>query len=368
VGDIQKMNKKIIFSSGGTGGHIFPAINLMKYFLKKGNQVLLVTNERSKIFLKKYPEIKFHILETDTPLNKNILKKILSLIVIFFSIIKSIIFLSKEKPHMIFGFGGHVSFPICFASIFFKIPLVIYENNLVLGRANKKLLPISKKVLLATDKPINFPKKYDEKIVRTGSILREEIISYSTVKKNNKKNFTILVLGGSQGAEVFGNVIPEAIEMIKNEGYDIEIYQQCLESQKDSLKNFYNKINVKNEIFVFSENILSYISSTDLAISRCGASSMAELVQTLTPFIAVPYPYSMDNHQYLNARYYEQKGCCFFMSQDNLNSNNLFKLVNEIIENKKKLENMKENMKNNKIKNIYSIVESTTKDLIKNEN
>ena len=91
----MKMTKKIIFSSGGTGGHMFPAINLMKYFSNKGYETLLVTDVRCSHLLKKDPEVNSHIIRTDTPTNKNFIKKILSLIVIFFSLIKSILILRK---------------------------------------------------------------------------------------------------------------------------------------------------------------------------------------------------------------------------------------------------------------------------------
>ena len=199
------MTKKIIFSSGGTGGHIYPAIHLMKYFSNKGYETLLVTDERCRHYLKKNPELNSCIIRTDTPTNKNFIKKILSFLVIFFSVIKSILILRKEKPSLIFGFGGYASFPISFASRFFNIPLVIYESNLVLGRANKNLLSLSKKILLGTDMPVNFPEKYKNKVCQVGNILSAEIANYEHIEKNEEeKKFSILVLGGSQGAEIFG--------------------------------------------------------------------------------------------------------------------------------------------------------------------
>jgi len=107
--------------------------------------------------------------------------------------------LRKEKPDLIIGFGGYVSFPISFSSRFYNTPLVIYENNLVLGRTNKNLLPLSKKLLLGTKITINVPEKYKSKVYQVGNILREEIINYSVIgKKNSGKTFSILVLGGSQ--------------------------------------------------------------------------------------------------------------------------------------------------------------------------
>ena len=154
------MTKKIIFSSGGTGGHIFPAINLMKYFSNKGYDVLLITDIRGNTFLKNHARFRSCIINTDTPSNKSFFRKIFSFIMILFSITRSILILRKEKPDLIIGFGGYVSFPISFSSRFYNTPLVIYENNLVLGRTNKNLLPLSKKLLLGTKMPINVPTKY----------------------------------------------------------------------------------------------------------------------------------------------------------------------------------------------------------------
>ena len=245
------MTKKIIFSTGGTGGHIFPAINLMRHFFDKGHKVLLVTDDRGNDFIKDYSEFKSYILKSETLTNKNFFKKILSSLVIFYSIIRSIIILKKEKPDLIFGFGGYVSFPICFASRFFNIPLIIYENNMALGRANKYLSLFSKKILVAKKITKNFPEKYKDKTFEVGSILDKNIINYSISKKdNNKENFSILVLGGSQGAEIFGTIIPPVVKMIKKEGYEIEIKQQCIASQIKEIVNFYEKNDIKNYVFI----------------------------------------------------------------------------------------------------------------------
>ena len=359
------MTKKIIFSTGGTGGHILPAINLMKHFFEKGYKVLLVTDVRGNNFIKNKSEFKSYILKMETFTNKNFLRKILSFLVIFYSIIKSIIILKKEKPNLIFGLGGYVSFPISFASRFFNIPLAIYENNMVLGRTNKYLSPFSKKIFIAKKIEVNFPEKYKNKTYEVGSILDKNIINYSIDKKvNNEKNFSILVLGGSQGAEIFGKIVPPAIRMVKNRGYKIEVMQQCIMSQKNLIEDFYKKNDIKNYVFEFDKNILKLILSSNLAITRCGASTTAELTYTLTPFIAIPLTNSVDNHQYLNAKYYENKGCCWVLEQNNFNTENLFNLVMETIKNKNKLENVRENMKKNYKKNVYKDIENEIRELI----
>jgi len=133
-------------------------------------------------------------------------------------------------------------------------------------------------------------------------------------------------------------------------------------------------IEYKKEAFGLFEKLLEKIKidvlkselilSSNLAITRCGASTTAELVQTLTPFIAVPLPHSIDNHQYLNAKYYANKGCCLFLEQDNFDTENLFNLIMETIKNENKLENIRKNMKKNYNKNVYSNIENEIKEFI----
>ena len=171
-------------------------------------------------------------------------------------------------------------------------------------------------------------------------------------------------MGGSQGAEIFGTIIPRVVKMIKDEGYEIEINQQCVASQRESITDYYKKNNIKSNVFEFDKNILKLVLSSNLAVTRCGSSTTAELAYTLTPFIAVPLPDSVDNHQYLNAKYYKDKGCCWILEQSNFNAKNLFNLIMKTIKNKKELENVRENMKKNYNKNVYTNIENEIKEFI----
>ena len=357
------MNKKILLTSGGTGGHVFPAINLTKHLLQKGYKVILVTNNEAsknyfdKNFIYKHSKLKIYSINTDTINKKNILKSILAIIKIFVSFFKSSIILKKEKPNIIIGFGGYVSFPISFCSKFFNISLLLYESNLVLGRTNKYLLPIAKKLIVPSAFPVNLPKKYKQKVHKIGAILSKNIINYYPKKKIKKKYFSIMVLGGSQGAEIFGKIVPLAIKMLREKGYNIRIIQQCLKYQKNKIISFYKKNKIKNKIFIFEPNILKLITQTDLAISRSGANTTAELAHTCTPFISIPYPYAMDDHQYLNAKYYRSKNYGWLIKENDFSSSNLFKLLVKIIGNKKNLKKMREKMKNNNNNSVYKNIE-----------
>ena len=362
------MAKKIIFASGGTGGHIFPAINLMKHFSEKGYDITLVTDPKGNNFISDYSKFKSYIISTDTPTNKNFIRKIFSLFVILYSIIKSFFILKKEKPNLIIGFGGYVSFPISFASRFFNYPLLVYEPNLILGRTNKYLLSKIKKLLVAFDEPINVPKKYRNLVHKVGPILKKNFINCSTEKIKNSNNFSILILGGSQGAENLGKIIPPVIKTIKDKGFDIEINQQCLKHQKSYLSDFYKKNNIKSNIFEFEKNILDLLLATDLTISRSGASTVGELIYTRTPFIAIPYPYSTDNHQYLNAKYFSEKKYCWLIEESSLDNEILINLIHEILIDKSKLKSMKNNIDESYRSNAYEEIENIVKGIFKSEN
>ena len=152
--------------------------------------------------------------------------------------------------------------------------------------------------------------------------------------------------------------------MIKDKGYEININHQCITNQKNLIIDYYKKKNIKNYVFEFDKNIFNLILSSDIAITRCGASATAELVHTITPFIAVPIPDSIDNHQYLNAKYYADMNYCWLLDQHNFNKENLFNLVIEIIKDKKKLEIKRKNMKNNYSNNVYSVIEKKIEEII----
>ena len=237
---------------------------------------------------------------------------------------------------------------------------------MILGRANKFLSSLSKKILVAKKSSENFPKKYKNKTFEVGTILSKNIINYSISprKKNDENSFSILVLGGSQGAEIFADIVPTVIKMINNKGYKIKIVQQCVASQKDIIKNFYDKNNINNSVFEFDKDVLSLILDSNLAITRGGASTTAELTYTLTPFIAVPLPDSIDNHQYLNAKYYENNGCCWILEQKNFNIEKLFNLIMEFLKNKNKLNIVRENMKKNHKQNVYKNIENEIRGFI----
>ncbi len=142
--------KKIIIATGGTGGHIFPAYSLAKHFIdnKKAN-VEIISDKRGLRYLKNYHDVKIIEIISSTIFKKNIFQLLFSTLIIFYSIFRSCIFLFTNRPNLVFGMGGYSSFPVCIAAKILRIPFIIYENNLHIGKANRYLLPYAKKVFVS---------------------------------------------------------------------------------------------------------------------------------------------------------------------------------------------------------------------------
>ena len=193
-----------VISTGGTGGHIFPACGLLEILKNLDYKVELVSDKRGLTYLdRNFSKANIKIISTGTIFQKNPLKLILSSFLIFFAILKSIFYLRLIKPKVVFGMGGYSSFPICLASWILKIPLIIYENNLVIGKANKFLLPLAQKIFLSNLETKGIKEKYQNKVVYTGNILRKDVLNYKHTEQQDLNLLKILVLGGSQAAKVF---------------------------------------------------------------------------------------------------------------------------------------------------------------------
>ena len=231
--------------------------------------------------------------------------------------------------------GGYSSFPICFAASILRIKFIIYENNLIIGKANKYLLPLAKKIFVSYKELEGISEKYKDKVIEVGNIVREEIINSKILNYRTTKfdGLNILVLGGSQAAKAFAEEFPQIFKQIKDSEIKIKIYQQCQKSQNDQLSNFYKKAQIDFEIFNFTSNIIDYYSKSNLVITRSGASVLGELLNVKIPFISIPLPTSADNHQYKNAEFYAKKGYGFFLEEKDV-KNKLYDLILSFFKNK----------------------------------
>ena len=343
------MTQRILISTGGSGGHVIPAIILYEH-LKNQFNVSMSTDYRGIKFLdkNKYNLEIFNI----TPISKNIFLLPFQFFLIIYLIIKSIFFLKKRKIDILISTGGYMSLPLCLASKILNIKIFLFEPNMVLGRSNKFFIKSCEKIFCYSDKIKNLPNKYISKISIIPALLRKKFYDIKKADSIDKK-INLLIIGGSQGAKIFDTLIKSSIIELSKK-YSLKIYQQTNSDNLEVLKNFYKDKNIDYELFDFNENISNLMSKSNICITRAGASTLAELVFLNLPCVAIPLPTSKDNHQFENAFFYNKIGCNWILNQNEINDEAVTNKLFNIIDNRDEFLVKKINMKNFSYQNTWN--------------
>ena len=321
--------KNILISTGGSGGHVIPATIFYRHLMKEFN-IFMTSDERGIQFLNKD---KYNIEIINAPkISKNIFLLPFHAFLLVYLFFKSYFFLKQKKIEILISTGGYMSLPLCMASKFLCIKIFLFEPNMVLGRLNKFFINSCSKIFCYSDKIKNFPNKSKNKISLIPALLRAEFYS-AKISMNIDREVNLLIIGGSQGAKLFNTVIRyPIIELSKK--FKLKIFHQTGLGNYNDLKNFYLKNKIENELFDFKEDVSSFMSKSNICITRAGASTLAELTFMNVPHIAIPLPTAKDNHQLENALYYKQIDCNWVLNQNEINSTNLTSILFNIIDNK----------------------------------
>jgi UDP-N-acetylglucosamine--N-acetylmuramyl-(pentapeptide) pyrophosphoryl-undecaprenol N-acetylglucosamine transferase len=315
------MKSKILISTGGSGGHVLPAITIYDH-LKSNYEILISTDLRGLKYLDKK---NYKYIIVNTPKLNNLLLFPFSFLKVIILTLKSLIILKKENVSILISTGGYMSLPLCLAAKILSIKIYLIEPNMVLGRANKFFLYFAKKLICYSKELINLPKKFEHKQTILMPLIRKKY--YDTANYHNDSNFfTIIIIGGSQGAKIFDSLVNELLVKI-SKICSLKVVHQTSEKNTHFLEKFYKINKIENKVFTFDENLNILLKQSDLCITRAGASSLAELSLLKIPFIAIPLPTSKDNHQYENAKYYRDKDCCWIINQENFDKLKFEKLL-----------------------------------------
>ena len=311
------MNKIIFFVAGGTGGHLFPAIAVAKSF-EKSQSHFLVDKRTEKILLGK--DFKYHVISS-SKLEKNIFTIIISIFKIFYGFVYSFCLIIKFKPSLVVGFGGYTSIPTILAAKVLNKKILIHEQNSVMGKTNRFLSRISTKTAITYKNTIFAHKS----AIFSGIPIRKFKVKKQKKKKNKK---VILIVGGSQGAQVFSEIIKKILlRFDKSLLQKVFIVHQVRKEDLKRMENFYQNLNIKFKIKSFFTNIYDEINNSDLIISRCGASTLAEIEFFKKFCILIPLPTSANNHQFYNAVEFKKTNNCEIINQSNINNDKLVKII-----------------------------------------
>lgn len=336
---------KIIIASGGSGGHIFPAVALARKLgrIHDGIDILFIGSRRDldrRIFEKE--GFRYSLL-SDNRMPYNIsLRLLLFCAKLLGDTLNAIAVVAFNRPDVTVGFGGYTSCPVILASRILGIPTVIHEQNVVPGRANRLLFNWADRIAISFDRTRKFLGKNSKKAVLTGNPIRAELTLDNRSAGIRKlglddKKFTILVIGGSQGSNFVNRTFVEALEKMEDHVRD-SLQVIHITGIKDYAKTraSYESLNLNHKVYSFIDRIEEAYSASDLVVTRSGASALFELAFFGKPMILVPYPFAM-SHQIENARAFAEKGAAIEIDENVLSPEIFSQEIKKLFSNRARL-------------------------------
>ncbi|MGB5866414.1 MAG: undecaprenyldiphospho-muramoylpentapeptide beta-N-acetylglucosaminyltransferase [Arcobacteraceae bacterium] len=316
------MDKTVVITGGGTGGHLSVAKSFIDEFHNRGYKVIFIgsTKGQDKQWFEHYEKIsQSYFLDTKGVVNQNILGKFNSLFMIFKAVLKSIQIIKRNNVSKVISVGGFSAAAASFAAFFTKTDFYIHEQNSVMGRLNKITAKYAKEVFssyLESSKVKDYP-------------ISEIFFQSSRVRKELK---TIIFLGGSQGARAINNFALQIAPKLHAKG--IKIIHQTGKTDFEKIKKEYEKLELDVDVFDFSTKLLEKMTQADFAVSRSGASTLWELVALGIPTFFIPFPSAAANHQYFNAKYLVDNDLCFLQEEKKLDESYFFECLEKNLEEK----------------------------------
>ncbi|MEZ0535667.1 undecaprenyldiphospho-muramoylpentapeptide beta-N-acetylglucosaminyltransferase [Caldicellulosiruptoraceae bacterium PP1] len=348
----MKEKLKVVFSGGGTGGHIYPAVAIAKLIKKENSsaQVLFIGTKEgleSKIIPKEGFDIEYiRSFGFNRKLSFEIFKTAKEVFIGYKMAIK---ILKSFLPDVVVTTGGYVGVPVAFAAKKLNIPVIIHEQNAFCGLANKIIGRFATKILISFSQSRDYFRNKD-KVILTGNPIREEIFYINQNEAKKKLNITnktlILAIGGSLGAENLSKAVIDLAEKLSHLT-EVLIVLSTGESKYIQILEYLRlKKDISNlKIMSYIHDMSLYLNAADIVISRGGAIALSEITALGKASIIVPSPYVTNNHQEYNARFIEKNNAAFVVLENELEKGILFEKIMKLLENKELLNEMSQNSK-----------------------
>lgn len=291
----------IYLAAGGTGGHVIPAITLQKYLLRKHYNANLLFDNRVEYIVQSHALPSQCVRKLHTFHGNGLINKILKFVSLAYNIILLLLLFVANRPRLIIGFGGYPSVAALVAAFILRIDTILIEQNSVIGKINRLFARAAKRVLTYFPDCLLMPPHVKHECI--GMIADDKCYERFT-----PSNLTILVTGGSQGAKVLSDAIPQVFQNLKKvERAVTSLYFQCRKEELEATQNSLQALGFKDCVVTpFFTNMTEIMASCDFIIARAGAGTIAEVCALGLPSILVPYKYAEDDHQLHNAKFLER--------------------------------------------------------------
>ena len=319
---MTRLSRPVVLAAGGTGGHIFPAQALAMELLARGYSLVLVADSRSEAFDGALGELDIHRIDAAGIVGRGCMAKLIGILRLGRGYLQARRLLRRLDPLAVVGFGSYPSAPTVLAAQHIGNKTVIHEQNAVLGRANRMLARRATKIATAFESVSAMRAADRDKSVWTGNPIRPEIVAvrkFAYCAPDNDNALNVMVLGGSQGAKVLGEVVPQALaDLPLKLRTRLHVLQQCRADGVTAAREIFKEAGIKAEVSAFFDDIPARLASTALVICRSGASTIAELTVVGRPAILIPFAHATDDHQTANAEGLSDAGGGWIIQQDGL--------------------------------------------------
>jgi UDP-N-acetylglucosamine--N-acetylmuramyl-(pentapeptide) pyrophosphoryl-undecaprenol N-acetylglucosamine transferase len=310
----------VLLAAGGTGGHLFPAEALSVALDRRGVRVHLATDARATRYGSTFPAEAIHVIASETVRGRNPVALVKTGAVLGLGVAQAWWLLGRLRPSAVVGFGGYPTIPPVFAATLRRIPTIIHDANAVIGRANRLLS--ARATAIATTFPgvLDGAPRLAAKATHTGNPVRPAVIAAAAtayVTPAAAGSLRVLVVGGSQGARVMANIVPDAIARLAPQlRQRLVMVQQAREEDRARVAAAYERLGMTAEIASFFPDLPTRMAQAHLVLSRSGASTVAELAAIGRPSILVPLPGALDQDQLANANVLGNAGGAIVLTQD----------------------------------------------------
>ena len=319
---------RAVIAGGGTGGHLFPGLAIAKEMRRRFEkaEIRFVIGRRkmeSAILARsRFPQ---ESIRVEGIKGRGWKKGVMVMLALPYSLFQSLCILKRFSPHLVLGVGGYSAGPVCLAAKIMGIPTAIQEQNSFPGLTNRLLCRIVDRIFISFEESRqHFPSGTP---CLTGNPIRESLLVEMNALDKKAERFTILVVGGSQGARIINKAFVDALDILRDKGRDPLVIHQTGETDHTRVKEKYRQKGLKGDIVPFIQDMARAYHRADIVVSRAGATTIAELAFLGKPSILIPYPYAANRHQEINARMLLQAKGAEMLFQEDLKGERLAGLL-----------------------------------------
>ena len=324
----------ILLAAGGTGGHLFPAAALAAALAKRGAEVELATDDRARKYGADFPARAVHAFPSATTTGAGAFSKARAAVTLVAGVAAAFVKLRGIRPKAVVGFGGYPTVPPVMAASLLKIPTILHEQNAVMGRANRFLSSRVSLVACGFPELAGADAATQAKTRFTGNPVRPAVLAVADAPFPEfvGKRLNLLVTGGSQGARVMADVVPEALALLGAEERQwVRLTQQARGEDKARVAAACARMNFPIDIAEFFVDLPARIAASHLVVGRAGASTVSELAVIGRPSVLVPFPHALDQDQAANAAALAAAGAAVVVPQPEFTPARLAAILREAL-------------------------------------